>query len=328
MRVALLLCGTAALHAAALRLQGPFTPLNIVPFARIADEIHDAETAAEELKWKIGNSTQEKSSMQWFMATAMKELTNLQKVVMNSSVNGSLGFRYEYCMNETTSHQKGWNRSLTIGEAFKKDDELAPSMVEARMYELYELEQKQKDLTMQLGECTASCSSLISRGRKGGKAKQVLAQRSSEDKVIMIEDPAAAPAPGPAPAGGGGKPDPRTLMRSVAGAIYDTSKSIDHMHMHLKKDASAKAVLETMSSLVMEKLLKAKKAVDQMKQDLEVCEHTPQATRLEKTVTEAMAGNTEVTQELVGAAAGQTKEAQDEVDSLQAKLGACQRRCR
>jgi len=291
------LVAVITLRAVALQLPAP--GLKVLPFSRIATEIHEAEEAMDELSWKVGNSTQEKSSVQWFLATSMKELTNLQKVVMNRTVEGTLGWRYQRCINLTTSKEKTYNQSLTLHQAVDKDDKLAPSMVDARMYELYESQERLADLTMKLGECAAKCpaSLLLSRARVAKKA---------QDSAV---------------------PHNREVMKSVAEAIYNTSHEIDTMKDHLRKDDAAKSVLKKLSGMVMEKLLQAKKDVQQMEKDLEVCLHTPLASHLNSAVVESMAANTEVTLEIVKAAEMQARDAKVQVDDLEVKLHACMKRC-
>jgi len=288
--------------------------MKAVPFAKIADEIHDAEVAAEELQYKVRNSTEEKASVQWFLATAMKELTNLQKVVMNRTVKGTLGYEYQRCLNRTSAKLPTYNQSLTFNEAVSQDDDLAPSTVDARMYEVYESEKRIEELTMRLGECSAKCpQSLISRARATAKRTR-------------REDPAASPAAGGA-AAGSAHPHPRELMKGVAEAIYNTSHEIDQMKDHLKKDLAAKNVLGKLSAMVMEKLLKAKEDVKQMRTDLEACKHAPAATFLNGVLKEAMSEDTELSVEIVQEAAAQSKDVQERVDDLEAKLESCQKHC-
>lgn len=319
------LLAALALHVAASTRLGapprrPEKPgqQKVVPFSRIADEIHGAEVAAEELERKVKESTAEKSDVQWYLATAMKELTNMKKVVMNNTVPGTLGYKYQKCLNSTGRVEfPTWNQSLTLSEAIDQDDGLAPSMVEHRMFEVFDSQQKVQDLTMQLGECSARCqasASLLARTRKTDRAG------------AKKEDPAPAPAAGDA-GGAAGFPPARELMRSVAEAIYNTSHEVSEMRVHLKKDQAAKSVLENLSAVVTEKVLMAKKAVEQMKKDLEWCVHRPKATHLNDAVTEAMADNPEMSKEIVDAAADQASDVKSQVDDLQAKLDACNQRC-
>merc|ERR1719335_305583 len=84
----------------------------IAPFHRIAEEIHEADKEATELQWRVANNSEEKASAQFFIATAIKELTAL-KESMNSSVSGTLAFRYETCVNRTSAKMPGYNQSFT-----------------------------------------------------------------------------------------------------------------------------------------------------------------------------------------------------------------------
>jgi len=300
-RIGPIVFALAAWGGAATKLHAPPSrpPLmKAVPFSKIADEIHDAEVAAEELQYKVKNSTEEKASVQWFLATAMKELTNLQKVVMNRTVKGTLGYEYQGCLNRTSAKLPTYNRSLTFKEAVDQDDDLAPSTVDARMYEVYEAEQKIEELTMRLGECSAKCPlSLLSRAR-------AMAKRRRREG-----------------------PHPRELMKGVAEAIYNTSHEIDQMKDHLKKDLAAKNVLGKLSAMIMEKLLRAKEDVKQMRLDLEICKHSPSATFINDAVKEAMSEDTELSVEIVKEAADQSKDIRERVDDLEAKLQSCQKRC-
>jgi len=299
------------------------TAIPITPFSKIADEIYDAERSAEDLEWKVSNSTAEKDSVKWFMSTALKELTNLKKVVMNSSVPGTLGFKYEECTNRTGSKMPTWNQSLTFEEAMKNNTKLGPGVVEAKMYEVFKDQEKATDLTAQLGECAARCppSSLITKARK----------QLRHGHLGLAKAP--APAPAPAPAGGAAAPagpkppSHREVMRGIADAIYNTSESMDQMKLALSKDQSAKEVLQAVTSTVMMKLLNAKKAVDQMKIDLDHCLHAPAATHLGDHVVEAMAGNPEVSMDLIDSAEAKAKEAKDNLANLEAKLADCNAKC-
>lgn len=296
----------------------------VTPFSKLADEIYDAEKSAQDLEWKVANSTAEKESVKWFMSTALKELTELKKVVMNSSVPGTLGFKYEQCTNRTGAKFPKWNQSLTFEEAMRNDTNLGPQTVEARMYEIFKDQEKIKDLTAELGECTARCpsSSLITKARKQLRQKQLGLAR------------APAPAPAPAPGGGAGgggdapkPPDHKQIMRGIADAIYNTSESMDQLKLALNKDKSAKEVLQAVTSTVMLKLLNAKKAVAQMETDLEHCLHAPAATKLGDHVIEAMAGNPEVSMDLIDSAEAKSKETQDQLADLEAKVADCNAKC-
>lgn len=312
------LSALAALCTAAAR----WTPT--IPFSKIADEIRDAEKEATELEWKVSNSSAEKDEVKWLMTTAMKELANLHKVVMNSSVKGSLGFKYESCLNRTGRKMPTYNQSLTLDEAVLQDEKLAPGMMEAHMFELYTAQEKAKKLTEDLGACTARCppSSLLS--------KKIFAAKKSTRKAFRGLAKAPAPAPAaPAPAGGAAAPaaDPHAVMRGVADAIYNTSASMDMMKMALKKDDAAKEVLDKVTGTVMWKLMKAKEDMEHMQQDLEGCLHAPDATSLGDHVQEAMASNSDMTMELLNSAEAQTKEANDSVAALEAKVAECNTKC-
>merc|ERR1719463_1022583 len=180
------------------------------------------------------------------------------------------------------------------------------------MFEVFDAQEQVQDLTMKLGECSARCeasASLLARARK------------TDRTGTKREDPA------PSAGGAAGFPPARELMRSVAEAIYNTSHEVTEMRVHLKKDQAAKSVLENLSAVVTEKVLMAKKAVEQMKKDLEWCVHRPKATHLNDAVTEAMADNPEMSKEIVDAAADQASDVKSQVDDLQAKLDACNQRC-
>jgi hypothetical protein len=308
----------------ALAVLPSLTALPITPFTKLADEIYEAEHATTELEWKVSNSSAEKESVKWFMSTALKELTELKKVVMNSSVPGTLGFKYEQCTNKTGAKMPKWNQSLTFEEALKNDTALGPGVIEAKMYDLFKAQEKNKDLTQQLGECTARCpmSALIT------KAKKQL--RQGHLGLAKAPAPAPAPAPGGAAGGGGAEKKEKShqeVMRGIADAIYNTSESMDQMKLALNKDEAAKQVLQSVTSTVMMKLLNAKKAVAEMEKDLEHCIHEPAATHLGDHVIEAMAGNTDVSMELIDSAEGKAKEAQDETANLEAKLEDCNSKC-
>merc|ERR1719253_640463 len=100
----------------------------------------------------------------------MKELTVMKKETMNITHNGSLANRYEICYNKISSKMPKYNATLTIAQNIKKDKQLGPQTIEARMYELYEAEKKSEALTTELGSCTAKCargsSSLLAKMKK------------------------------------------------------------------------------------------------------------------------------------------------------------------
>lgn len=275
--------------------------LKSLPFTKIADEIYAAERNARELSWKVSNSTLEKSSMQWFMASAMKELTDLTKVVLNTTSEGSLGYEYQACLNKTEAHFPKYNTTISLEKAIKKDKTLAAKLVEAEMYQLYENQVKAEELTKEIGACAAKCPvSFLATHR----AAAVRAHHVSADP-----------------------PSPQVMMRSIADAIYNTSKSIDTMQEHLTKDAAAKDVLKALTSTVMSKLLSAKKDVEEMHVKLKVCQRTPEATHVIDQTKEVMALNPEVSADLVKSAEERTKGSKDEVTGLVEKLETCRKKC-
>lgn len=324
--MALRATAATALALAAAAAPPPGSLFKVIPFTKIADEIYEAERAAEELEWKVSNSSAEKASVQWFISTAMRELTEMKKVIFNTShidnATGkpSLGREYESCVNRTSAKMPNWNASRTVAENIKADKDLAPSTVEAHMYELYTLEQKAETLKAKLGDCASKCP-----------AASLLAKRRSKRRLRSKtrEDP-AAPAPAPGGGGGGGnntKPNPRELMRSVADAIYNTSKGMESMQDKLKKDKSAKDVLNSITAVVTTKLLKAKKDLAQMREDLELCRHTAGKTEIGGHLQEAMQDNTDLTQDVLAVAAAQTQGAKATVTDLEEKLATCKRKC-
>jgi len=282
----------------------------------------DADKTAQELEWKVSNSTAMKDSVQWFMASAMKELTILKKETMNETFEGSIGWKNRACLNRTTADKPTWNQSLTYGQAVTQDKRLAPGTIDASMYELYTAEADIKKLTMELGQCQAKCphgASLLglARARVTATAHRFLAR---------------APAPGPAPAPAGPPPPPptptpRQLMKDVATAIYNTSASIDAMNRALHKDASSMEVMEKVSTVVMEKLLKAKKDLVGLELALDHCLHEPSATHLGEHVQDAMAMDAELSQELVKVAAEETKDEVAKLATLKAQVAECKVKC-
>jgi len=307
------------------RVAKPFM-WNAVPFSKIAEEIMEADKTAQELEWKVSNNTAMKDSVQWFLSTSMKELTMLKKETMNETFEGSIGWKNRACLNRTTADRPGWNQSLTYGQAVTQDKKLAPSTIDASMYELYTANTDIKKLTLELGQCQAKCpagASLL------GLAK---AKVTATAHRFLAGAPAPGPAPGPAagapaPAGPPPPPTPRQLMKDVATAIYNTSASIDAMNMALSKDQSAMDVMEKVSTVVMEKLLKAKKDLVGLEAALDSCLHEPSATHLGDHVQEAMAMDAELSQELVKVAAEETKDEIGKVANLKAQVAACKKKC-
>lgn len=274
----------------------------VQPFHKIADEIREAQVESEELQYRVANNSAEKASVQFFMATAIKELTEL-KEKMNSSVKDTLAYKYEVCVNRTSAKMPGYNQSYTRQQAMQRDDALAPGMLEAQMDALYRAQEAQTQLTQQLGECTMKCpsGSLLSKD-KSVRRKHVLKSLAPEKA-------------------------PEQTMRSVASAIYNTSGQIDQMHHQLQRDESAEQVLQSLTTSIMTKLLQAKKDITKMEQDLQACNHKPDAARLGGAVQEAMAGDAAVADEMVTVAQKSAKEAQDKVQALQNKLAECNRKC-
>lgn len=268
----------------------------VAPFHKIADEIIQADKEATELRWRVANNSAEKVSTQFFLSTAIKELTGL-KEMMNSSVTGTLAYRYEKCVNRTSAKMPGYNQSFTRQEAMQRDESLAPGMLEAQMDALYKAQEAQTQLTKQLGECTLKCPT----------TSVLFLRRKSVLKSLA--------------------PEPVEVLRGVANAIYNTSESVDQMHLQLQRDESAQKVLQTLSTSIMNKLLQAKKDIAKMEEDLKACNHQPDAARVGDPVAEAMAGDTEVADEMVSVAQNSAKEAQDKVDILQTKLAECKRKC-
>jgi hypothetical protein len=256
----------------------------------------EADREATELQWRVANNSEEKASAQFFMATAIKELTGL-KEMMNSSVSGTLAFRYEVCVNRTSAKMPGYNQSFTRQQAMQRNDKLAPGMLEAQIDALYKAQAAQTQLTEELGECTIKCptSSLL------------FLRRKSVLKSLA--------------------PEPTEVLRGVANAIYNTSQSVDQMHHQLDRDASAKQVLQSLTTSVMTKVLQAKKDIAKMEQDLKACNHQPDAARLGDSVVDAMSGDAEVADQMVSVAQASAKEAEDKVEILQSKLAECKRKC-
>lgn len=298
---------------------------NAIPFSKIAEEIMDADKTAQELEWKVSNSTAMKDSVQWFMSSAMKELTILKKETMNETFEGSIGWKNRACLNRTTADKPSWNQSLTYGQAVSMDKRLAPSTIDNSMYELYTADRDIKKLTMELGQCQAKCPHGVS----------LLGLAKAKVTATAHRFLARAPAPGPAPAPGAAAPaagpppppSPRQLMKDVATAIYNTSASIDAMNRALHKDKSAMDVMEKVSAVVMEKLLKAKKDLVNLEVDLDHCLHEPSATHLGEHVQEAMAMDAELSQELVKVAAQETEDEVAKVTGLKAQVAECKKKC-
>merc|ERR1719321_1035825 len=238
---------------------------------------------------------------------------------------GSLGWKNRACLNRTTADKPTWNQSLTYGQAVVQDKKLAPTTIDASMYELYTANADIKKLTLELGQCQAKCPSGVSLL---GLAK---AKITATAHRFLARAPAPGPAPGPAAgapaAGPPPPPTPRQLMKDVATAIYNTSASIDAMNMALSKDKSAMDVMEKVSAVVMEKLLKAKKDLANLVVGLDACLHEPSATHLGEHVQEAMAMDAELSQELVKVAAQETVEEVSKVTSLKAQVEACKKKC-
>jgi hypothetical protein len=303
-----------------------FSRHKVTPFSYIADEISAAEAEAEDLRWQVANSTSEKASIQWFLATALAEIATIKKVDFNNTINGSLAFKYEACAELTGAPMPSWDQGLTLPEAIGKDKELAPNIVEAHMTDLYEAQQREEELTIELGQCAADCPSSFLQAHSASRkiARKIMAGL------------AKAPAPGPAPAPGGAAaapagppppPSPKELMNAVADAIYNTSMSTVNAKEQLRKDKSAKEVLGQLSATVMGKLLQARKDMKKMHEDLDECLRTPLAAHLEGHVIEAMADNKEATLEIVQTSKESTKTAKAMVAKLEKKLAECKLRC-
>merc|ERR1719298_257611 len=99
------------------------------------------------------------------------------------------------------------------------------------------------------------------------------------------------------------------------------------MNMALAKDKSAMDVMEKVSAVVMEKLLKAKKDMVGLEQALDECLHEPSATHLGDHVQDAMAMDAELSQELVKVAAQETKDEVSKASALKAQVEACKKKC-
>jgi len=285
--------------------------LKALPFTRIADQIREAEQHAQELLWKVSNSSEEKSSLQWFMATAMKELTQLQQVVMNASSQGSLGYNVQACVNRTEAQMPRYNQTLGLERSIEKDKTLAPKILEAEMYQLYYAQRRSQEVTKEIGKCKSKCPvSLLQQGLRGQAVRKHLHE-----------------APGGSLERASSQPNPQQVMRSIADAIYNTSQSIDNMQDHLSKDNAAKDVLKSLTTTVMSKLLAAKKEVEDMTVQLEVCSHTPETTHVLDQAKEVMGMNAALSFELVKTAQESTKGAKQEAAVLEKKLEACRKKC-
>merc|ERR1719158_1478916 len=99
------------------------------------------------------------------------------------------------------------------------------------------------------------------------------------------------------------------------------------MKLRMMKDESAKQVLEKLSDVVMGKLLAAQHSVELMEKELDRCLHQiPVATNIDDSVADAMAGNPEVSLDMVRSAAGETAAAKEKVENLQSKVEKCRAR--
>jgi len=339
-RIAFFLVLAAVIHAVSARtlskgvrahvkVSGSQIPsrAGLMPFTKIADEIHEAELSARDMSWRVGNSSAEKDSVQWFMATTMAELNKLKKETLNASATPggqpSLAHRYEECYNMTVARMPIYNKSMTLGENLREDSSLAPSTVEAKMYDVYEAEYSVDQLTTELGECEARCPLQDDGDADDAAAASLLAHGRRLRRQVP---PAGAPA-GALAAASTASLEPQKLMTHIADAISNTSGSIEVMDTHLRKDRAAMDVLESVTSTLVEKLLKAKKDVTQMEADLKDCLATPHSTALHDEVGDAMTLNPDLTEDMVNAAAGTAKSAKQDVDSLKEKVDACKEKC-
>merc|ERR1719321_2315400 len=109
-------------------------------------------------------------------------------------------------------------------------------------------------------------------------------------------------------------------MRDVADAIYNTSHSMGVMEELLKKDKSAKDVLQKITEVVTMKLFKAKKDLKAMQEDLEVCLHTPSTTHIDEHLENAMAENPQVSIDMLNTAEAEKDGAWKTVKDLEEKL--------
>merc|ERR1719183_1947927 len=100
---------------------------------------------------------------------------------------------------------------------------------------------------------------------------------------------------------------------------------MESMQDKLKKDKSAKDVLNSITAVVTTKLLKAKKDVEAMQKDLEICKHTASSTHIGGHLEEAMSENQDITKDVLAVAAAQTDGAKATVKDLEEKLESCKR---
>jgi len=313
MRWPIVLAAVAATpHDVVVRAGSP-SVLKVLPISRIADEIYEAERSAQDLQWKVGNSTEEKSSLQWFMASAMKELTTLTKTTMNTSVEGSLSYQAESCLNRTEAKVPAYNKTKGLLKSIEDDATLAPQMLEAEMYLHFESQTRSQDLTKEIGRCEAKCPVAPSSFLDVRRGRRSVGQQRQRNR--------------PRRRGADEKPDPQEMMKAIATAIHNTSESIDTMTDHLVKDEAAKDVLKSLTTTVMSKLLGAKKEIEDMTVRLEVCLTKPETTRLIDEAKEVLGGDPDVALEVVKKAEERTSGSKKEVADLEVKLDKCRRKC-
>jgi len=281
--------------------------LKALPFTKIADEIYEAEQTMRDLQWKVGNSTEEKASLQWFMTTAMRELTQLTKVVTNTTSIGSLGHQLQACTNRTTSPKQTYNKTKGLKRCIELDRKLAPKILEAEMYKLYANQVKAGEIKKKIGQCHAKCP------------VSLLSQRGIQRHSQPFGAPAAAPS--------SPEMSPQDLMGSISRAIYNTSQTITTLKDHLVKDNAAKDVLNSLTTTVMQKLLAAKKGVAEMEHQLEDCKHVPDATHVLDATQDVMADNPEVAYDLVKTAQERTSGSKADVKELRKKWKKCLKKC-
>merc|ERR1719421_2369463 len=100
----------------------------------------------EDRKKTLADLKNDSASLQWFLATASKQLGDFRRVTLNISVNGSLANQFQTC----------WDK-LSPQSLDEEDPKFALRVVQARMFDVYEAEVQATRLQRDLEDCQCRC---------------------------------------------------------------------------------------------------------------------------------------------------------------------------
>lgn len=191
----LLLCTTLELSTAA------HSRFQALPLARqFADDLTAAADRHDHLNASLTKLQTNQESLEWFVATAAKQMVDLNSVTLNASASGSLANQFQTCWDSTSAPLPPSVREKDLWET-AKDSDLTLKVVHAHLFEVYQNEVRIKRLGSELEECEQDCklpgnSSNNSSNSSNGTNINCSDSSSVGDAEVIVQDQSMAPQEG------------------------------------------------------------------------------------------------------------------------------------